>query len=85
MSSLGMQMRRLGRHSAVYGLGGIVSRVLAVFLLPLYTRYLTRRLRAVGVLIALSAVLVTILRAGDLERCSSASGSTRRRRQRLPL
>ena len=32
--------RRLGRHSAVYGLGGIVSRVLAVFLLPLYTRYL---------------------------------------------
>ena len=27
-------------HSAIYGLGGLVSRVLAVFLLPLYTRYL---------------------------------------------
>ncbi len=65
MSSLGMQMRRLGRHSAVYGLGGIVSRVLAVFLLPLYTRYLTPAdLGAVGLVVALSAVVVTILRAG---------------------
>jgi O-antigen/teichoic acid export membrane protein len=63
--SLGAQMRRLGRHSAVYGLGGIVSRVLAVFLLPLYTRYLDREdLGAVGLVVALSAVLVTILRLG---------------------
>ena len=38
--SLAAQMKRLGRHSAVYGLGGIVSRVIAVFLLPIYTRYL---------------------------------------------
>jgi O-antigen/teichoic acid export membrane protein len=58
-------MKRLGRHSAVYGLGGIVSRVLAVFLLPLYTRFLdTEDLGAVGLIVALSAVLVTILRAG---------------------
>ncbi len=58
-------MRRLGRHSAVYGLGGIVSRVLAVFLLPLYTRYLdTSDLGAVGLIVALSAVLVTVLRLG---------------------
>ena len=63
--SLAGQMKRLGRHSAVYGLGGIVSRVIAVFLLPVYTRYLdTDDFGAVGVLIALSAVLVTILRAG---------------------
>ena len=41
-----VQMRRLGKHSAVYGLGGIVSRVIAVFLLPLYTRYLYREDRA---------------------------------------
>ena len=34
------QLRRLGRHSAIYGLGGLVSRILAVLLLPLYTRYL---------------------------------------------
>jgi O-antigen/teichoic acid export membrane protein len=63
--SLAAEMRRLGKHSAVYGLGGIVSRVIAVFLLPIYTRYLdTSDFGAVGVLIALSAVLVTILRAG---------------------
>jgi O-antigen/teichoic acid export membrane protein len=58
-------MKRLGRHSAVYGLGGIVSRVLAVFLLPLYTRYLEPDdFGAVGLVVALSAVLVTILRLG---------------------
>jgi O-antigen/teichoic acid export membrane protein len=65
MTSLAAQMKRLGRHSAVYGLGGIVSRVLAVFLLPLYTRYLdTADLGAVGLIVALSAVLVTVLRLG---------------------
>jgi O-antigen/teichoic acid export membrane protein len=63
--TLGAQMRRLGKHSAIYGLGGIVSRVIAVFLLPLYTRFLdTDDLGAVGLIVALSAVLVTILRLG---------------------
>jgi len=63
--SLAFQLRRLGRHSAIYGLGGLVSRVLAVFLLPLYTRYLDREdLGAVGLIVALSAVAVTILRLG---------------------
>jgi O-antigen/teichoic acid export membrane protein len=62
---MGAQLRRLGKHSAIYGLGGIVSRVIAVFLLPVYTRFLdTDDFGAVGVLVALSAVLVTILRAG---------------------
>src|SRR5215203_5549197 len=65
MTSLAAQMTRLGRHSAVYGLGGIVSRVLAVFLLPLYTRYLdTSDFGEVGLVVAMSAVLVTILRLG---------------------
>ena len=63
--TLGAQMRRLGKHSAIYGLGGVVSRVTAVFLLPLYTRYLDPPdFGAVGLLVGLSAVLVTILRAG---------------------
>ena len=63
--TLGAQLRRLGRHSAVYGIGGIVSRVLAVLLLPLYTRYLTTEdFGAVGLLVALNAVLVTVLRLG---------------------
>jgi O-antigen/teichoic acid export membrane protein len=59
------QLKRLARHSAIYGLGGVISRVVAVFLLPVYTRYLEPSdLGAVGVLIALTAVLVTILRGG---------------------
>src|SRR5688500_5441909 len=63
--TLAVQMRRLGRHSAVYGLGGIVSRVIAVFLLPVYTRYLEPEdFGAVGLIVALSAVLVAVLRAG---------------------
>ena len=34
---LGAQIKRLAKQSAIYGLGGIVSRLLAIFLLPLYT------------------------------------------------
>ena len=59
------RLRQLVGQSAVYGLGGLVSRVLAVLLLPLYTAYLEPSdLGAVGVLVALNAVLVTILRGG---------------------
>ena len=62
---IGAQLRRLGRHSAIYGLGGLVSRILAVLLLPLYTSYLTPSdFGKVETLVALSAILVTILRAG---------------------
>ncbi len=57
------QLARLARHSAVYGLGGIVSRLLAVVLLPLYTSYLTPGdYGRVETLIALSAVIVTFVR-----------------------
>ena len=63
--SLGAQLARLGRHSVIYGLGGLVSRILAVFLLPLYTRYLDPSdLGQVGLVVALSAVAVTVLRLG---------------------
>src|SRR5918911_4313820 len=63
--ALGGQIRRLAKHSAIYGLGGVVSRILAVLLLPLYTRYLTRAdYGAIETLVAGSAVLVTLLRAG---------------------
>ena len=37
---LARELKRLARHSAVYGIGGLVSRILAVVLLPLYTHYL---------------------------------------------
>lgn len=63
--SLAAQIRRLAKHSAIYGLGGLVSRILAILLLPLYTRYLTPAdYGAVETLVALSAVLVTVLRLG---------------------
>jgi O-antigen/teichoic acid export membrane protein len=62
---LSERLRQLVGQSAVYGLGGLISRILAVLLLPLYTAYLDPEdLGAVGVVTALSAVLVTILRGG---------------------
>jgi O-antigen/teichoic acid export membrane protein len=59
------QLGRLAKHSAIYGLGAVVSRLIGVLLLPVITRYLPRRdLGAVDTLIALSVVLVIVLRAG---------------------
>jgi O-antigen/teichoic acid export membrane protein len=63
--SLGSQLLELTRHSFIYGVGGIVSRFLAVLMLPLYTRYLTPAdYGAIGLLIAGSAVATVLLRAG---------------------
>ncbi len=63
--TLGRQIGRLARHSAIYGLGGLVSRILAVLLLPLYTKYLTPGdYGRIETLIAASAVLVIVLRMG---------------------
>jgi len=59
------QLVGLARHSAIYGVGGLLARVLAVVLLPLYTRYLTRAdYGAIGTLIALVTVLSVLLRLG---------------------
>jgi O-antigen/teichoic acid export membrane protein len=59
------QIARLARHSAVYGLGGLASRILAVLLLPLYTKYLTPAdYGRIETVIAASAVLVIVLRMG---------------------
>jgi O-antigen/teichoic acid export membrane protein len=63
--ALGQQLRRLARHSAIYGLGGLVSRILAVLLLPLYTHYLKRAdYGRIETITALSTVLVIVLRLG---------------------
>ncbi|MFL5954437.1 MAG: lipopolysaccharide biosynthesis protein [Gaiellaceae bacterium] len=63
--SLAFQMRRLVRHSAIYGLGGILSRLLAVLLLPLYTSYLgTKGFGKIETVTALTTVLVIVLGAG---------------------
>jgi len=63
--ALGPQLKRLGKHSAIYGLGGLVSRILAVLLLPLYTRYLSPSdYGKVETLIALTTVAGIALRMG---------------------
>ena len=65
MAGLGGQIARLARHSAIYGIGGLVSRFAALILLPLYTRYLTPAdYGAVETLVALVAILATLLRVG---------------------
>src|SRR5262245_20882232 len=62
---LGQQLRRLGRHSLIYGLGGMVSRVLAILLLPLYTHYLsTEAYGQVELVTATAAVAAIALQMG---------------------
>jgi O-antigen/teichoic acid export membrane protein len=62
---LGQELRRLGRHSAVYGLGGLVSRILATILLPLYTHYLPPNAYGqVEIVTAATAVLAIVLQMG---------------------
>ena len=39
--SLASQLLELSRHSVIYGVGGLMSRFLAIFLLPLYTSYVS--------------------------------------------
>jgi O-antigen/teichoic acid export membrane protein len=63
--SLGAQLKRLGRHSVIYGLGGLVSRILAVLLLPLYTHYLsTSDYGEIETIVALTTVFAIVLRFG---------------------
>ncbi len=62
---LAQQIKRLASQSLVYGLGGFISRILSVLLLPLYTSYLHGRdYGRVETLTALTAVLVAVLRLG---------------------
>ena len=63
--TLGGQLRRLGKHSAIYGLGGLVRPILFVLLLPIFTRYLTPSdYGKVETLIALTTVVGIVLRFG---------------------
>src|SRR6266480_2285541 len=62
---LAHELRRLGRHSAIYGLGGLVSRILATLLLPLYTHYLPPgSYGRVEIITAATAVLAIVLQMG---------------------
>ena len=62
---LAYELRRLGRHSAIYGIGGLVSRILATLLLPLYTHYLPPGAYGrVEIVTAATAVLAIVLQLG---------------------
>jgi O-antigen/teichoic acid export membrane protein len=63
--TLTRELKRLATQSAIYGLGGIVSRLIAVFLLPIYTVYLGRvGFGQIETIVALTTVLVIVLRMG---------------------
>jgi O-antigen/teichoic acid export membrane protein len=63
--SLAREMRRLARHSAVYGIGGLVSRLVAVLLLPVYATYLgSAGFGKIETVVAATTVLVIVLRMG---------------------
>ena len=62
---LSRELKRLGTQSAIYGLGGVISRLIAVFLIPIYTVYLGRvGFGKIETIIALTSVLVIVLRFG---------------------
>jgi O-antigen/teichoic acid export membrane protein len=63
--SLASQLFELTRHSAIYGIGGLVSRFLSVLMLPLYTSYVsTGDYGRIELLMAVMAVVVVVLRGG---------------------
>ena len=62
---LAHELKRLARHSAIYGIGGLVSRILAVVFLPLYTHYLPPTAYGrVEIVTAATAVLSIVLQLG---------------------
>src|SRR3954470_12809867 len=63
--ALGPELKRLARHSAIYGIGGLVSRILAVLLLPVYATYLRGEgFGKIETVVAFTTVLVIVLRLG---------------------
>ena len=59
------ELARLLRHSAIYGLAGLASRIASVLLLPFLTRELgPSSYGRIETMVALIAVLVPLLRAG---------------------
>ncbi|HST16956.1 MAG TPA: oligosaccharide flippase family protein [Gaiellaceae bacterium] len=63
--SLAREIRRLAHHSAVYGIGGLVARILATLLLPLYTHFLTPAAYGqVEIITAATAVFAIVLQLG---------------------
>ena len=61
MSSLVKESLLLAKHSMIYGTGTVINSVVAILLLPIYTRYLTPTDYGVKELIGLTVDIVGIL------------------------
>jgi O-antigen/teichoic acid export membrane protein len=55
------QIRRLGRHSLVYGIGNLLTKAVAFIMLPIYTRLLTAADYGVLSLVFMTFEVVTII------------------------
>ena len=63
--SMGSKLFELSRHTAIYGVGGLTSRFLAVLLLPLYTSYVSvSDYGRIELLMSVMAVAVVVIRGG---------------------
>jgi O-antigen/teichoic acid export membrane protein len=84
------QLLRLSRHSIIYGLGAALGQVVAFFLIPVYTRYLTTSdygrleifqttLSILGVIILMglaSALFMSYFKYDDEEKRKTVVGTT---------
>lgn len=60
------EMKGVGRHAAVYGLGILMSKVVAFVMLPIYTRYLTTDDYGVMALIEMTLDVIAIVAGAQL-------------------
>jgi O-antigen/teichoic acid export membrane protein len=62
---MGSKLFELSRHTAIYGIGGLTSRFLAILMLPLYTSYVSvGDYGRIELLMSLMAVAVVVIRGG---------------------
>src|SRR5690348_18280096 len=65
VTGMGERLRQLARHSFVYGLGGLVSKLVGIFLLPIYTHRVDKaQFGEVEQVMAFVAVAAVVLRMG---------------------
>ena len=65
VTGTGGRLRQLARHSFVYGLGGLVSKLVGIFLLPIYTHRVNQaQFGEVEQVMAFVAVAAIVLRMG---------------------
>ena len=63
-----VQFRELLKHSGIYGVGQVLSRLTSILLLPIYTRYLSRADYGLLAILDLTVAVLGILLATGLQR-----------------